>query len=157
MTHIEFEQMVAAYGTHPDLWPEELAPSGRQFLSDSPERAKQIMSSEAALDGLLGEISAPTPSDLLRQRILKAAQPVAANDRAPARKVGLLHWRSAAAMMVGTFALGFGGANMMLTNENGTAPVYAQAQADLHWQSTADDLGLSDVYTWVEGDTNDGL
>lgn len=155
MTHLEFKNLVATYGANFARWPSDKVELAQAFLSENPLDARQIMASDAVLDSALNSITVSAPSDLLRQRIIKTARPAAANDTQPARRSGFLHWRSAAALMLGAFALGFGGANFMPLGQTSPEPVYAQA--DAAWGDAADDMGLADTYAWVEGQSTNAI
>jgi hypothetical protein len=154
MTRFEFEQMVLTYGADTARWPEDITPAGHAFMSKNPDEARELLTAEESLDAALDMIIAPAPSDLLKKRILNTAQVNPAHDTRPARTSGYLHWRSAAALVVAAFGLGFGGANLLPPSETNGGSTYAQADTD--WQDAADDLGLSDTYAWVEGDNADG-
>ena len=151
MNTIDFENLIAAYGADPAAWPSAKAQTAQAFMKKFPEQAKIVMARETQLDAALNLISAPAPSDLLKKRIQNAATPAVANENTPAPQSGLLRWRSAAALMLGAFALGFGGANWMPNGEETSEVLYAQTDTD--WQDAADDLGLLDTYSWVEEDT----
>lgn len=153
MTKAEFENLIAAYGTDSARWPEDMAQMAQAFMTNSPDQAEKLMFAEVQLDEALNLVTSPAPSDLLKKRILNAASIKAANENSPAPKAGWLHWKSAAALMLGAFALGFGGANWLPSSgETSTEALYAQI--DTSWEEAADELGLLDTYTWVEEDAN---
>lgn len=152
MTQAEFENMIAAYGADSTRWPADQAHMAHAFVAKSPDQAEKLMTADAQLDAALGLVSAPVPSDLLKKRILNAASTKAANENSPMPKSGFLNWKSAAALMVGAFALGFGGANWLPSGEISSETLYAEL--DSSWEETADALGLLDTYNWVEEDTN---
>lgn len=67
-----FEQMLAAYGSHPDAWPTEHR-QGAQALLEASAECRQLLAQEAVLDGMLDQAPAHEPSRGLRQRVLDAA------------------------------------------------------------------------------------
>ena len=67
-----FERLVEAYGADPRRWPEAERAAAEAFLAGNAE-ARARMAAAAELDRLLALAPAIEPSDLLRQRVLRAA------------------------------------------------------------------------------------
>jgi len=88
------------------------------------------------LNRRLDAYQAPEPSEMLKARILKQAAATSAKPASWTRR-----FMPIAASLVAIFALGFAGLQL-------SQPVAAN---DV-WLEAANDLGLSEIYIWVEGD-----
>ena len=155
MTFDEFEHIISCYGSSPARWPEHLRAAAETFAAAHPAQVKDILAAEARLDAALDAAAPPSASDLLKRRILMSAnqlQPAAAPEMAE-RKSTILQWRNVAALMLCTFGLGFGGAQIMPAPQITPEPVLAESTADTEWLTAAEDLGLADTYAWVEGES----
>ncbi len=122
----------------------------------TPDNARQM--SDQDLQARLQSYSPAGPSDLLKARILKMAeqtpqdqgqqdaaintQPIAQNDHTPreGRSFGKMKW---AAGLVCAFSLGIMALTQIGTN---------QADESDIWQEAALELGVSDIYDWVENE-----
>lgn len=152
MTEKNSIDLIQRYGADPARWPEDMRETALQILAAHPDAAHQ----EAALDAALHSAQAPMPSDLLRARILREAKTtaqdiptaltnygMAANDRVKSPfKINATKWGAVAATLIICGALGF----QALSPAAVTTPV-----DDAIWQEAAADLGLTDLYGWVEG------
>lgn len=67
-----FEQLLDAYGADPRRWPQAERAAAEALLAGSAD-ARARVEAAAELDGLLGLTTTIEPSDLLRQRVLRAA------------------------------------------------------------------------------------
>lgn len=144
--------LIQRYGADPARWPEHMRASAPQILAAHPDAARQ----ESALDAALHSVRAPMPSDLLRARILRDAKAtpqdtptallhygMAANDRVKSPfKINAAKWGAVAATLMICGALGF----QVLSPSGVTTPT-----DDTVWQEAAADLGVTDLYSWVEG------
>ncbi len=92
--------------------------------------------SDKKLGAVLDSYQAPAPSDLLKARILKAAGETSASKRS-----FIKYYISIAASLVAVCAIGF--TALQVTDIGG------QPEAEA-WQEAALDLGLEEVYLWVE-------
>lgn len=153
MTLSEFEHILGAYGSDPDRWPEDVRDAAKDFMTVNEAAAAQHIGEAARIDEALGHFVAPPPGDLLKGRILRSLPPqpaVAHKGAGPAPR-----WRSVAAMVIAAFGLGFGGSQYLtLAGTSGKAPavVVSASTSETAWVETAEDLGFSDVYDWVEGE-----
>lgn len=68
-----FAQLLAAYGSHPQRWPEAERAAAEQLLSSSAE-AQRLHAEERALDNLLDAAPVPQVSAQLAQRIVHNAR-----------------------------------------------------------------------------------
>ena len=101
--------------------------------------------SDADLDKKLASYIAPAPSDLLKARILKAAQQERHAEKidAPARPF-IRRFAPIAATIMAVCAIGFA---TLQINDPAEQPTEAEA-----WQEAALNLGFDDLYAWVEED-----
>jgi hypothetical protein len=72
MAFERFETLVDAYGSEPNLWPDDERTAGLALLERSDE-AQRVVEEAADLDALLGQAPAVEPSPALRRRVLEAA------------------------------------------------------------------------------------
>lgn len=81
---LDFVRMVTSYGAKSERWPDGVRDSALEFATRH-EGAAAVMEKEARLDAALDLVVAPPPSDLLKGRILRAAQTSKpyANDNRP--------------------------------------------------------------------------
>lgn len=140
MTETEFKNLLAAYGANPVRWPEDRRAAGELYLETNPD-APALLQAEAELDAALDRLTTPTPSDILEARILKAAtgQVSLPLQTKPAR---LQYWKMAAsfAAMLAIGVVGY------------SAYTLADPQSEeTVWLEAANELGVSDIYAWVEG------
>lgn len=158
----EFQNMVAAYGADPQKWPDHQRADAQTFASSHQEAVQPILEHAEKLDAALSLLTPSAPSDLLRRRIVGGLDAGAQNGATAyaAQRKSVPGWRSIAAMVVCAFGLGFGGAQFMSANNDSADISYVEASAaQENWQLAANDLGLEDVYIWVEGsaDNSDGV
>lgn len=158
----EFQNMVSAYGADPQKWPDHRRADAQTFASNHQEAVKPILEHARKLDEALSVLKPAAPSDLLRRRIEGGLNVHARNGTTGynVQPKFVPGWRSIAAMVVCAFGLGFGGAQFMPTKNDGADITYSEASvAQENWQLAANDLGLEDVYIWVEGsaENSDGL
>lgn len=144
--------LIQRYGADPARWPEDMRETALQILAAHPNATRQ----ESALDAALHSVRAPMPSDLLRARILRDAKTtaqdipaaltnygMAANDRVKSPfKINAAKWSAVAATLMICGALAF----QALSPAAVTTP-----PEDTAWQEAATDLGVTDLYSWVEG------
>ena len=98
--------------------------------------------SDAKLDKVLAAYQAPAPSDLLKARILKAAQQERQGAPAQTAQPSLARrFAPIAATVLAICAIGF----TAMQHNAGIADPEAAA-----WQEAALDLGMDDIYAWVE-------
>lgn len=144
MTHL-----LKIYGANADKWPEALREDAANFIARNPH----YIAKEAALDAALDSYAVKSPSDLLSARILNAAKttaqdapiatadtPHAANDRAP------LPWKrlgAVAAALLVALTIGIGTLSPLGSETAVDDGIYLEAALD---------LGVEDVYRWVEGE-----
>lgn len=88
------------------------------------------------LNKRLGAYQAPEPSDLLKARILKRATAQPAKRPSWTRRLMPI-----AACLMAVFAIGFAG--LQLSQPDTTEDI---------WLEAANDLGVSEIYAWVEGE-----
>ena len=67
-----FEQIIDAYGGDPGRWPPDERQEAEALMAVEP-RARSLAESARRLDEWLAQSEAPSPSDLLTRRVLKAA------------------------------------------------------------------------------------
>ena len=91
------------------------------------------------LNKRLDAYQAPNPSDLLKARILKAAEPQA---NTSASKPFSKRFMPIAASLVAICAIGFATLQLGTTQKTESAA----------WQEAAIDLGFDDIYDWVEAE-----
>jgi len=154
MTQDEFIHLRDAYGADLRRWPVEHRNAAAQFMTDNPDTAPTLLSAAKALDAHLDAYDVPPPSALLQARIRKAAHMQAQNspslpDNAaitdhpqPNRRFG---WKRAAAVLAVVGIVGYGTYPLI-------APVSPDPDANV-WQEAAIDLGVSEIYDWVESST----
>lgn len=141
MTKDEFENMIAAYGANADRWPEERRLAAQHYLNTNPD-AQTLAQREAELDRVLDYAEVDDPSDILRARILKAAAPqINQSATATPRQ----HWKIAASFAA---VLALGG---FAYSAYKTSTQAATEDDSAIWLEAANDLGVSDIYDWVEG------
>ena len=98
--------------------------------------------SDAKLDKVLAAYQAPAPSDLLKARILKAAQQESQDVQTQIAQPSFTRrFAPIAAMVLAVCAIGF------TVLEQNTPINDPEAAA---WQEAALNLGLDDIYAWVE-------
>jgi len=141
MTISEFEALIAAYGANSARWPENRRVAGERFLKTNPD-AQKLLQAETKLDAMLDTISTSEPSEILKARIMKAATGQvhsAPLENTPRRQ----YWKIAAsfAVIVAVGAIGY---------STYTSPSEIQTEETV-WLEAANELGVSDIYTWVEG------
>lgn len=144
LTPAEQREIIARYGANPARWPSKYRGMAADLLAAHADLAK----SEAALDALLDNSVAPKASDILRARILRDASQIpqtptvtAANDVGPAVLQKLTRPRFAAIAAILLMGAAFGWQTL--------SP--SPASQDTQWQEAAADLGIDDLYSWVEG------
>lgn len=139
MIKSEFENLVTAYGAHPARWPEDRRLAGELYLQANP-KAQIPLQTAAALDNALDYAKVPEPSDVLRARIMKAATgPVSTPQKTRAPRQ---YWKIAASFAA---ILAIGGLAY-----TASTPTISEDESPI-WLEAANDLGVSDIYEWVEG------
>ncbi len=103
---------------------------------------KDMKMSDAELGKALAAYQAPAPSDLLKARILKAAQQE--RQGVPAQTAQPSFVRRFAPMAATVLAICAIGFTAIQQNSLGADPEAAA------WQEAALDLGMDDIYAWVE-------
>lgn len=156
MTLEEFTHMVSAYGADPQRWPDEQLAAAQIFVSGHKAAAERILKDAEKLDEALSLLNPSPPSDLLRRRVMAGLDGEPKNQTAKHTvfQTSAPGWRGIAAMVVCAFGLGFGGAHLMQAGSITPEMAYAEASsAQENWELAANDLGLEEVYSWVEGTT----
>ncbi len=159
MNENEFQKLIETFGSEPDRWPDDERARALTFKNTYPEIADAVMREDKALDAWLDEATAPPASDLLRQRILNQAKA----EVLVAQRTG--HWKawtSVAAMILAAFVAGYGlgqwtppttDDTMLEAQASDEDDMIELAAVETAWQSAATDLGMSDIYRWVEDGT----
>lgn len=128
--------LIKIYGTNPDRWPAAMRGQTDIILKNNPV----IADAENTLDAALDSHSVSPPSELLRARILKAA-------RSDATKQVKLLWHQHPMVRRGAIAAAFIMC-AVIGLQTHTQPVTSDADI---WLDAANDLGIEDLYNWVEG------
>ena len=103
---------------------------------------KDINMSDTKLDKVLAAYQAPAPSDLLKARILKAAQQERQGAAAQTAQPSFVRrFAPIAATVLAICAIGFTALNQNAAINDPEAAA---------WQEAALDLGMDDIYAWVE-------
>ena len=103
---------------------------------------KDITMSDADLDKALAAYQAPAPSDLLKARILKAAAQESVESPAQIAQPSFMRrFAPIAATVLAVCAIGFTAMQQNSFAEDPDAAI---------WQEAALNLGLDDIYAWVE-------
>jgi|GEM_PF-1889582 len=140
MNKNEFSALVEAYGAKSDNWPIERRDAAWTFIHDHPELAKELSGDALELDGWLDQSVSPAPSELLSLRILKEME-----ESQPVRRRWNLRNIAASLVVMSVVGIGLGS----YVSQSGDI---ADAES---WSQAADDLGMSEIYLWVEGDIDD--
>lgn len=154
MNVTDFKQLISVYGSDPRRWPAEQREPGLAFMQHNEAHAAHLLQDEQKLDAMLALCDAQEPSDLLKGRILKNL-PSQQQDYTARHSLASPGWSSVAAMVLVAFGLGFGGANLMPDAAQPVDPSILVASIDGEEGQilqTADELGFSDVYYWVQGE-----
>lgn len=152
MTHEDFSKFVETFGANIARWPEDIQLSARAFIEANPHIAESMLGEAAAFDAALEDARLSPGTDMLKARILKAAQAQSVEQapaaEAPSNRKGF-GYRAVAAMVLASFALGFAGANLTapVTEEISEAEYLA---ANSEWQTLAEEIGISEIYEWVD-------
>ena len=149
MTRQDFERLVQTYGSKANNWPVNIRESALNFISENPDDIAATLMEEEQLDLLLDKFEAQPASELLKARILKKAQITPQNFPAVRPR---MEWQKIAAMLFMAFSTGFIGAKVISpsTVEAPIDPLLAENTQE-EWSDMADNLGLDDIYAWVEG------
>ena len=142
MKKAEFDNMIAAYGANSIRWPEDRRTAGERYLQANPE-AQTLVHTEAVLDEVLDYASTAEPSDILKARIMKAATGkvnTLSKESAPRQ-----YWKLAASFVA---VLAIGG--LTYSAYTASTPTVSEDESAI-WLEAANDLGVSDIYEWVEG------
>lgn len=139
------KHLIEVYGTDSARWPVHFRSEAEAALQANPDSAKNA----AALDNALDGHTIAAPSELLRARILKAAKAdvksvsatdvLASNTSSHSRKI--LRFAAVAAALMICAVLGY----------QTLSPV--SVEDTTQWVEAANDLGIEDLYAWVEGET----
>jgi len=86
MTAERFLALVAAYGADVRRWPEAERDEARAFAGASPEAAGAALAEADAVDALLFASRAPTPSAVLRDRVVASAAEAGLKARSARRR-----------------------------------------------------------------------
>lgn len=154
MTLDQFHTLISTYGVSEARWPEAQRSAAFAFMKDNPEAAKRAVLEAQPLDAALDLISEDISpgSDLLRQRILKAAmtdsEPAGASDGQNS-SFKFSHIAGMAAMLLTAFSAGFFGAQIAPA-QNPESSISVADNETHEWADMADNMGMSDVYQWVE-------
>lgn len=154
MNDLEFTTLISIYGSDPKRWPEPQRTDALVFIQSNEAQAALLLQDEQDLDAMLSQCGAREPSDLLKSRILRNL-PTQQSAFAARRNTASPGWPGIAAMVLAAFGLGFGGANMMPSSTSSSDPTVLMASTDnidVQILQTADHLGFSDVYYWVQGE-----
>ncbi|WP_371396085.1 hypothetical protein [Fretibacter rubidus] len=141
----DLKHLIDIYGADSARWPAHLRAQADTALRANPSHAETA----AALDNALDSHVVAKPSDLLRARILKAAKAEsktstsphgASNDR-PRGKTNVFRFAAAAAALMVCAVVGYQTLSPSPTTDQTI------------WVEAANDLGIEDLYAWVEGET----
>lgn len=138
MNALRFVQIVESYGANSARWPADEREAALEFASRHPT-GQMLMDEASQLDELLSTVMPPTPSELLRARILKKAGESApeykpANDRLP--------FRALAATLLVSACIGFLSRGFILPSSN--------PQGDI--EIATNSLELETDYAWLDTD-----
>jgi len=145
MDKTRLQELINAYGVHPNRWPETERRAGQIWLAENPSNAQALWAEEKALDKLLDSARhSDVDNALLHARILNLAQNmqqehnIRANDR-PTIFAKLASWQSIAATLLLTTGIGFGIGQAASAD---TRLVSAEALLSLSMQSPYDEIDL---------------
>ena len=145
MTRHEFQALISAFGANPQRWPENARQGAHQFIENHPDEAKIMMQYEKELDQRLDRSQIIGETETLKSRILAVSEQTIQESQ-----YRNMSWRSMAAMMIATFSIGMVGGRLSVQTPTEVPSEYVVAEnADLY--QAADDLGLDDIYAWVDG------
>jgi len=153
MTLSDFKILVETFGANSARWPEDRQAEAQNFMRAHPEAARDVLQSEAGLDDLLETGRMSPGTDMLKARI-KASVITEPVMKAPIpRRSGFGH-KAVAALMLASFAVGFGGANYFGPSES---EFITELEDDTYtasneWTEFADDYGMSEIYEWVDAE-----
>jgi len=151
MTYEDFKTLIDTYGANPKRWPSDMRDTAQAFADANHDLVQTCLSEGRKLDEALDMSQPANPSDLLKARILKAAQSTPQDQPASVSQAPQTQWKRMAAMMLFAFGAGFGGAQFVSLPTSPSDPVVMTASLDEEDLSgIADNLGLSDIYSWVQ-------
>ena len=168
-----FKTCIETYGASFEQWPEHLKSDGIAFLKSKPELCTDIMTIEVLLDQKLNclrdthlasehlssarynniahgvfhslELTMPNTEDEgYKSRLSPFRLPpfLTQRDQQPQRRL--------AGLLLAVVCIGFGG---FYFSQPSPTPFVEPEQN--HWQIAATDMGLSDIYSWVEGEASE--
>lgn len=133
MTPERFAEIVGAYGSRPNRWPQAERDAALAFLQGHPEAISALRAEASLLDGLLDSSVVAPPSRELQQAILRAApigQAAPALKTAPSRTIGRARptlWQRAGFWGAGIVGIGLAGALAGAMTLAIVAPMIGQA------------------------------
>ena len=116
MTPERFAEIVGAYGSRPDRWPQAERDAALAFMERNPDAIGELRAEASLLDGLLDSSVVAPASRELREAILRAAsmrQAAPALKAAPSRTIGRSKptlWQRAGFWGAGIVGIGLAGA-----------------------------------------------
>ncbi len=139
MTFERFQYLAEAWGGAVARWPAETQDAAYAFMAASPDQADAVLAEARALDDLLVDTGALSPSMALRDRIIAAA-PAARTERAR-----LWRWMTGAGVGAGLAAATLAGvmAGVSLSLTHGPVGEDEALLTTLYDTGLGDDLGGS--------------
>ena len=134
----DMKQLIKIYGTNPNRWPAAIRDEADIAFRENPA----VTNPENALDAILDSHSVSPPSELLRARILKAARsdaPVSEQVKPLWHQRPIVRRSAIAAAFVICAVIGLQILTPPLVDDTAI------------WLDAANDLGIEDLYNWVEG------
>ena len=155
MTFERFKEIIDAYGSNENKWPEEERLAAIEFAAMNSEAVRPLIDQAHELDTALNlvENDENYASDLLRQRILNDASHTFAEIETTSPRQPALRRYANAAMLAVAFCAGFAGANFTKPDQT-TNTTVAVVDTDENWSLIADTLGMDDIYQWAEGSSD---
>lgn len=147
---------LGTYGAAFERWPDQ---SLAAYVQADPSLQAHIKQAQH-LDAQLSTSQSPVPSDLLKERILKAASQMpqeasalrpAANDTAPQPNRFKTWTRMAAILLASAIVGGTVWINQSPAEQIPVLTAELDAETDA-WRSAANDLDMMDIFLWVETD-----
>lgn len=166
-THNDIQNALDSYGTDFTRWPD---PKMAAYVKDN-EAYHDAIKSMAVLDATLSSHTIPTPSDVLKARILKQASETAqvamstSNVNTPQssrvientqlRPSRIAGWmRIAAILLVSAVVGGSFWFNQAPSPVEPEPVLIASLDAETDaWRSAANDMDMMDIFLWVETDS----
>ncbi len=148
MTMQEFTRLIEIYGANPDRWPLDICIDAQKFMETHPKESRKLIEQESKLDKILDEAHIQADVELLQRRILKQVDAFPQEQPIIKKSPG---WMAVAAMLVTAFTVGVIGGRSLPNTVPATEPA-SEEFLTVEFETAADDLGLSDIYAWVEGE-----